>query len=177
MLLSGDLTGQHLAVLNRRVSARHPHIPLCQSFAYQYSDSGLWGIHCVTAAPLARQASTTVLHVLQGLSNVTPDELTAAKAACDRVLTANANNPAFIVGDLGVKSLHLTPTTVGAALHECVDVDAQRQAVAAVTVNDVQQWFARITTDPLTFLAFGDLSAVPRLGELNNTLQAEGQTP
>jgi processing peptidase subunit alpha len=146
--------------LYTRVLNKHAWAHSCTGFHTLYNDSGLVGIHAACDAGRAGDMADTLCKELQAVASaggITAAELARAKTATISSVLMNLESRAVVAEDIGRQVL-----TYGAR-------KAPAEFVAEVeklTVADLAAAVAKLLKTPPTFVASGELGALPRAAEL-----------
>merc|ERR1712151_1418327 len=103
--VSSAIGGGSQSRLNTQIVKQNPFVESCAAFNTSYSDSGLFGVYGVSHPDKAGELATGMLKCLGGMTAVSKDELTKAKAMLKGKLFRQLDDDSHLMQDLGTQVL------------------------------------------------------------------------
>lgn len=149
--------------LSTQVVQQSPYVESCAAFNTSYSDSGLFGVYGVCQPDKAADMAKGMTASLAGLTSVSDDELSMAKAMLKGRMLRQADDESLLMKDLG-QQLLLTGA-YGSASDFCKIIDG-------VTAADIASAAGAMLASKPTVAAFGDTHGVPHYAAIEEALKA-----
>jgi processing peptidase subunit alpha len=147
--------------LSTQVVKENPYVESCSAFNMSYSDSGLFGVYSVAAPDKAGEVCSSVTSCLGGLTSITEDEITAAKAILKGQLHRQVDDSATTMKDLGTQIL------VSGRYGSAVDF---AKIIDGVTKEQAESAAKKLLSSKPTVAAFGDTHTVPHYSAIEAAL-------
>jgi len=149
--------------LYSNVLNRYHEVQSANVFNTFYSDSGIFGVYGETDGPLAGMLVDVLANELSGMAKaIQPEELQRAKNQLKGSILGNLEHRHVQVDDIGRQVLatgtHLSATDA------CKQIDA-------ITAEELLSVARSMLKSPLTFVAHGDLTSIPRYEEVAKRFQ------
>merc|ERR1712050_504701 len=138
--------------LATQVVKQSPYVESCAAFNTSYSDSGLFGVYGVCQPDRAGDMCAAIAKTLTGLSSVSAEELTKAKAMLKGNLLRQLDDDSMLMQDMGTQLL-----TSG----RYSSVSDFIKAIDGVTEGDVTSAAKKMSATKPTVAAYGDTHTVP----------------
>lgn len=148
--------------LATQVVKQSPYVESCSAFNTSYSDSGLFGVYGVCKPDKAGDMAKAVATTLKGLTTVSKEELTKAKAMLKGKMNRQADNDVELMQDLGQQLLLSGSYGGPAEFAKLID------AVSEAQVADVAK---KILGSKLSLASYGDVHAVPHYSAMEAALK------
>lgn len=140
--------------LATEVVGQSPYVESCAAFNTSYSDTGLFGVYGVSHPDKAGEMCSAIAQTLKGLTSVSGDELSRAKAMLKGKLFRQLDNDAVLMQDMGTQLL-----TSG----RYSSVEDFARIIDGVTEGDVSAAARKLLSSKPTVAAYGDTHTVPHL--------------
>jgi len=149
--------------LNTQVVKQSPYVESCSAFNTSYTDTGLFGVYGVSHPDKAGDMCAAMAKCLSGMTAVSKDELTKAKAMLKGKLFRQLDDDSQLMQDLGTQVLasgrYGSPTDFA-------------KAIDAVSEADVAAAAKKLLASKPTVAAFGDTHTVPHYSAVEAALKA-----
>lgn len=149
--------------LSTQILKQSPYVESVSAFNTSYSDSGLFGVYSVSHPEKAGDVAKSVAKTLAGLTTVSKDELSKAKATLKGKLLRQADDDTELLQDLGQQLLlsgrYGSPTEFA-------------KIIDGVTEAQVSAAAKKLLSSKLTLAAYGDIHTVPHYSALEAALKA-----
>jgi len=149
--------------LATQVVKQSPYVESCAAFNTSYSDAGLFGVYGVSQPDKAGDMCMSIAKTLKGLTDVSGDELTRAKAMLKGNLFRQMDDDSALMQDMGTQLLlsgrYGSPTDFA-------------KAIDAASASDVSAAAKKLLSGRPTVASFGDTHSVPHYGAIEAALRA-----
>jgi len=149
--------------LARQVLKKGAGVESCAAFTTSYSDSGLFGVYGVSQPTDAGEMASAIFSSLKGLTSVTQEELTKAKAVLKGKLYRECEDPATMMQDIGTQVLLSGRYGSPADFAKVIDGVTDSQVTAAAK---------KLLASKPTIAAYGDTHKVPHYAAVEAALKA-----
>jgi processing peptidase subunit alpha len=166
ILGGGSATGNSIggglsSRLQNEVVKESPYVESCSAFNTSYSDTGLFGVYSVVAPDKAGDVCHSVLSTLKGLSSITEDELSTAKAVLKGSLARQVDDAGSLMKDLGTQLLmsgrYGSPADFAGAIDK-------------VSADEVTSVARQLLSSKPSVAAYGDTHTVPHYSAIEGGL-------
>jgi processing peptidase subunit alpha len=148
--------------LSTQVVTQNPYVESCAAFNTSFTDSGLFGVYGVSSPDQAGGMATAMSKALAGLTTVSADDLTMAKAVLKGKILREADDGAALMQDMG--SQILASGTYGSATEFAAMIDA-------VDASAVTAAAKKLLAAKPSVAAFGDTHALPHYAAIEASLK------
>jgi len=166
LLGSGNTSSTSLGAgggrLVNQVLKQSPYVESVAAFNTVYSDSGLFGVYAVCEPDHAGDVAASVGSVLAGLTNVSEEELTRAKAQFKGNLLRQADDAHAVMQDIGTQVLLSGKFSSASELSAVID---------GVSAGDVAAVAQKMLSSKPTVVAYGATHAVPHPDTIEASLK------
>jgi len=148
--------------LSQQVLRQSPYVESCSAFNTSYSDSGLFGVYGVCQPEKAADMAMSIAGVLKGLTTVSKDELTKAKAILKGKMYRQADSDSELMQDMGQQLLLTGKYGSAAEFGKIID---------GVTDAEVTAAAKKLLGSKLSLAAYGDVHGVPPYAAIEAALK------
>eukprot|EP00932_Pfiesteria_piscicida_P005726 SRR837773.1564.p1 GENE.SRR837773.1564~~SRR837773.1564.p1 ORF type:complete len:230 (+),score=93.59 SRR837773.1564:2-691(+) len=149
--------------LSTQVLKQSAHVESVSAFNTAYSDSGLFGVYGVCQPDKAGEMCSAIAKSISGLTSVSKDELSRAKAMLKGRLLRELDDDSVLLKDIGSQVLHTG--RYGSASDLCKAVDGVSEA-------DVTAAAKKLLSSRPTVAAYGDTHTVPHYSAVEAALKS-----
>jgi len=149
--------------LHTQVVKQSPYVESCAAFNTSYSDTGLFGVYGVSHPDKAGEMCASITKAMTGLTTVSKDELTRAKAMLKGSLYRQMDDDSVLMQDMG--SQLLMSGRYGSPADFAKVIDAVTEADLAATAK-------KLLSGKPSVAAFGDTHTVPHYSAVEAALKA-----
>jgi len=148
--------------LSAQVLNKTAGVESCAAFSTTYSDSGLFGVYGVSQPEKAGDMAAGIFASLKGLTSVTQEELTKAKAMLKGRLLRDCDDSATLMQDIGTQVLlsgrYGSPSDFA-------------KAIDGVTDSQISAAAKKLLASKPTVAAYGDTHSVPHYSAVEAALK------
>lgn len=159
---AATLGGGSSARLSTQVVRQNPYVESCSAFNTSYSDSGLFGVYGVCQPDQANSMAKAMCDALKGLTKVSGEELSVAKAVLKGKIARQTDDPEALMQDMGTQILLSGKYGSPADFGKLVDGVTESQVASAAT---------KLLSARPSLAAYGDTHAVPHYGAIEAMLK------